>query len=261
MLISHKHRFVFIHNPKVGGTTLNKFLTTHSEPDVYHKRGLVGGVVTDLTHYRVEQWSEELIRAYEDGYYFFGVVRNPYEKFLSAMSEHTFQHSDLVEKFGKPLEELLPVQLNRSVAVYDWRYTHFCPQSEYFCLDGRLLDINVFRLEDINEWWGELFLKLNLPTPPLENARPSWFRPKTLTEELTRLVNYIYRDDFHIFGYPLFGSELPPSTSSERVERLCSGYDLEPISSAEKQAKTYREEFGTPPVPAYMEYLKKRLLK
>lgn len=264
MLISHKHKFVFVHNPKVGGTTFNDALTKYCESNAYRGRGLVANEVVDLCHYRVDQWPQEIVYAYLSGYYFFGIVRDPYEKFLSAMSEHVHQHKGLIfldEPDGELRVEAYYGQvLSYNAIRHDWRYVHFCPQSEYFALAGDRIKCDILRLEQIDTWWDPLFERLGLPAPEKFNGRPSHFRPDALGSELTALVNRLYKTDFEMFGYPIINVRPTYFLSDEDyVEEICLGSTRPPSSAFQGHAARYASEYGTPPQPMAIQLLRKVL--
>lgn len=264
MLVSHKHKFVFIHNPKVGGTTLNDALTKYCEQNAYRGRGLVGNEVVDLCHYRVDQWPEEIVKAYLDGYYFFGVVRNPYEKTLSAMSEHIHQHKSMIpflpDTGELDTDNYYDQALSYNSIRHDWRYVHFCPQHEYFSIQGEYIKCDVFKLEDIAEWWSPLFEHLGVPAPELFNGRPSHFRPFGISDRMITLTNRLYLEDFIKFGYePRMVPNGYRLSDESKVEELCLGADLEPTSNFQRHAARYRDEYGQPPQPLAITLLKNTL--
>lgn len=226
MLISHKHRFVFVHNPKVGGTSIRDPLEPFCETNL-RKKGVVDNCVQDITHLRVDQWTPEFVKAYQDGYYFFGVVKDPVEKFKSALSEITFQHGDFIKSLSTGQEDSTETavcrMLNESVARYDWRFTHFTPQWCYFGLSPHNLlpGIEIFDLEEINNWWPNLGEKLGIALPSiLPNIRESYHKPTDLGIETLSLISEIYHEDFLAFHYLNAMKPLLKETSAQRIEHV-----------------------------------------
>lgn len=199
MIVSHKYKFVFLHNPKVGGTSVRDALLPYADVDTYRFCGYVDSTVQDISHLRVDQWPEELWRLYAEGYFFFGLVRDPIDRFMSAMSEFRHQH---VETQFCDLEALLPRLLTTNSILHDWRFIHFSPQWSYFALDRGRIDVPQIFLADIRnierDLGSEEFARhLNLPEPlQITNGRPSFYRPKEISEELKSFAAALYQDDY-----------------------------------------------------------------
>ena len=91
-MISHKHKFIFIHIPKCGGTSVEQTLLknegipeerilkwnlTHDEQQKFRLWYKYGNV--DVQHRKIDQYKTEN----EKKYFTFTFVRNPWERFLS----------------------------------------------------------------------------------------------------------------------------------------------------------------------------------
>ena len=93
MIISDSERFVFIHNPKAGGMTFRTALAWYDTRDNYFfEWKTVPGTnrVLDMAHITLFQIFKLYPSvAFEIREYFrFGFVRNPYYRFLLAISQH-----------------------------------------------------------------------------------------------------------------------------------------------------------------------------
>ena len=91
-MISHKHKFIFIHIPKCGGTSVEQTLLknedipeerilkwnlTEEEQQEYRLYYKYGNI--DVQHRKIDQYKTEN----EKNYFTFTFVRNPWERFLS----------------------------------------------------------------------------------------------------------------------------------------------------------------------------------
>ena len=82
-MINHEHKFLFLHLPKTGGTSINKFFNDkfdNNERDFGHPY---------LSDYKCNNF---------DDYFKFTVVRNPYDRLVSAffyMKEYSNFQSDI----------------------------------------------------------------------------------------------------------------------------------------------------------------------
>lgn len=206
MLISHSNRFVFLHNPKVAGTTVRNRLRSLCGADDYHLAGLLNRSLKDRSHLMVSEWTQELWDAYRDGYYFFGFVRDPLDRLLSAFSEFRHQHHELFAgAFGEDIVAVLRGMLTQSSVVSDWRLTHFSPQWSYFGLgpsaEEMLPGIHILRFEQLADEWGILARRVGADPSPLPNDRPSFYRERTPKEILSAYASLLYADDYREFGY------------------------------------------------------------
>jgi hypothetical protein len=260
MIINHEKRFVFIHNPKVGGTSIRKlFLDQAPVDDRYHARGTIDGVVFDTSHIPVSHWTDELVEAYVNGYYFFGIIKDPVDRFKSALSEIMFQTPDFVMKFGyKTVAEFVTAILSKDLARFDSRFVHFSPQWSYFCLPdpatgclGRLPGIQVFslyELADDRSKWEELWAKTigTQPVPHFDNLRPSFYKPLGLDPGTTGFVKEFYSADYCLFpgvnkgdGSILRKEVTADSLSTERLDWIArngSSIKVPAINLREKNA-------------------------
>ena len=227
MLISHKNRFVFLHNPKVAGTSVRNMLASHFECEDYRAGARVDGLMQDQAHLRVDQWPQWLWNLYMQGYYFFGFVRDPRDRFMSSMSEFTYQNSDVYESLKVSREEFLIQMLTPDAITYDMRFIHFTEQWRFFdyapaTTPGIHLDISVFKFEDLATVLKDpTFLRGVGSEQPLEikNERPSFHRNEIAGSYLENMIPFLYRDDYRLFGYqPKQEVSFLPQSHAHRLE-------------------------------------------
>lgn len=95
MLVSHKYKFVFIHNPRTGGTSIRTALMPHLGPEDI--TGLQS--YPYYLHATASELRKTLGRKLWRQYYTFAFVRNPWDKLVSQFS--FFSQT-------KDMEQLLP---------------------------------------------------------------------------------------------------------------------------------------------------------
>ena len=109
-MISHKHKFLFIHVPKTGGNAVQSVLKEYSENKIMTKRDQDGidrfGVVDDANPLlRKHSTMRDYISVYEDDikdYLKFVVIRNPFDKIVSHyFSPHRWVSKNPITKLVK----------------------------------------------------------------------------------------------------------------------------------------------------------------
>ena len=87
MLLSHRHRFIFIHIGKTGGTSIELALCRHLGVDLEETRRSPDGEW--WKHIWARHLRERVGERTWDGYFTFAFVRNPYDMVLSLYSMYT----------------------------------------------------------------------------------------------------------------------------------------------------------------------------
>jgi hypothetical protein len=221
MEISHTHRFLFVHVPKTGGTTIAEALAPHAE--TLHPNPaltLLHALPVPLPVPRLA-WFEQhdyaarirwkLTPALWDRYLTFTCVRNPFD--------HAISHYEFARRLRYPkvrrrmadmsfedclawrLSERRPERLSRV-----WRFARLPDQAFFACdREGRLLVNRVLKTETLREDLPRLLTDLGLPPPPaIGHARRSKRRREGsayLTPRAVELIRELYARDFDLFGY------------------------------------------------------------
>ncbi len=87
MLISHSHKFIFIHIGKTGGTSIEKVLCQHLNIDFEETKNDSEG--NNWKHIWAKDMRERVGEKIWDDYFTFAFVRNPYDMILSLYSMYT----------------------------------------------------------------------------------------------------------------------------------------------------------------------------
>lgn len=206
MIISHKHKFVFIHNPKVAGSAVRKALEhLHDDPQTFWHQGYLPELerVVDLAHLTFNDLLK--IRPQCKDYTVLAVWRDPYERFVSGMKEHARQHGVKIHT-GKDRDALI-TKMSDAVLRFDWKYVHLCPQHYFFRGVSTRNLIPVYH-KHLGETWHRVqtwFKERGDTVPDLskERVRPdpsgSWSVDK-LDEFTIQFINWMYHADFLFFS-------------------------------------------------------------
>lgn len=161
MIVSDSEKFVFIHNPKCGGMSCHNALLKYDTRDNFFfewKPVNDEGKILDMAHvtpFQLRRFFPAMFRDMQ-GYLKFSFVRDPYHRFLSAVSQHL--------KLGTPAMRSAiladPEAFYRVAAAFacsalklhpvenDHKLVHFRPQVHFVNIDGRRWADDVFKLED-----------------------------------------------------------------------------------------------------------------
>ena len=186
MIVSNKHKFVFVHIPKTGGTSMTMMLEPHLDEKAkkpmgrgwqsqFHKHGLHSGI------------NSKRYRQYED-FFKFAIVRNPYDRLCSiwrsGMSGSAKYRFDKFVKICKP-------------GNYKVQYNHIYENK-------KLLVDYIMKYENYDQEVRGFFDKFGLLCGEIPHKLKTTHRQKRKTElnqELSDIIYRKYRIDFDTFGY------------------------------------------------------------
>ena len=168
--ISHKHKAIFCHIPRTGGTSIEHVLKDWQRKD--H---------TYLAKIKWEYWPHEFIGMGQyvfnylpRDYYIFTTVRNPYDRYASGLQHHMRQR--------------------RPVGPY-WYQEHVMATQKATL--GDLAPDYMMRLENIEGDFEFIKNKFALGKLPHLNST----KPSKLTRPMIDWVNEHFAEDFDMLGY------------------------------------------------------------
>lgn len=204
MIISHKHRFIFAHNPKAAGTSIRTALSSfHDDTRSFWHQGWLPTEerIIDLAHLTADLWTPLVERSYTS----FGFVRDPYSRFKSGLSEVMRRHG---QEFGTDPVEFVMERMTPANIRWDWRFVHLCPQHYFFYIGNKSRIDKICRIERIHADWGAvnslLGLRIELPHER-KVAEPGLYDGLLENGEVLERVNSLYLRDFQLFGYEMTG--------------------------------------------------------
>lgn len=189
-----KKQVIFIHIPKAAGISINKALF-----------GNFGGGHLSFRHYQLIFSKKQF-----DKFYKFTIVRNPYDRLLSAyyflkkggMNEKdkifAKNHIDNYKNF----EDFILNWLNEDNIYKD---IHFYPQAYFICDSKRNIAVNHWGYyenieEEIKMISTQLNLNIKLKKFNKTDHKKIGYR-KYYNTEMRRIVERVYKTDFSLFSY------------------------------------------------------------
>jgi len=222
MIISQRHELAFVHNPKVGGTSIRQAIGhLHDGPIPFWHQDWDPNSdrVVDLAHLTVDQWDDpDVIPA---NYFTFGFVRNPYTRFWSALNEFLRRHG----QYMPITKDNISMMLTPANIRYDWRFVHFCPQHAFFYQGNRCRVDFIGRQERMERDWAAVAALTGNVMPaalPEEKARATTadlYDPDLKDQAFVQnLINRLYLKDFQLFGYDMVGNLGIRDVHADRIE-------------------------------------------
>ena len=222
MIVSHKHKFIFIHLGRTGGRALTRALAEHcGEDDIITP---VDGVGRNYSGYRRHATSAEIrARIGEDrfaDYFKFTIERNPWDKILSRYRDYT---NNPRGRLYKRLPQLIggkPLSFDNWFALRVWQarllgfgHHRFPGLDDGYIEDGRVTVDFIGRYESLDAHLGLIAQRLGLDLAPLPRiGHVAVARDKPYTDmysaSMRRLVEDLYAQDLALLGYR-FGEPHP----------------------------------------------------
>jgi len=169
MIISNTHRFVFIHIPKCAGTTVRQPLSKFNDwgeagPPWQINDPVLGAI--DYGHmplYTLRDHFEEEFKTVTD-YWSFAMVRNPFARFASSVSQRLKMYSNQpihrsnLDDIRKAIDESIDYlsQQPRSNHRLPPEYIHFQKQIDYIELDGEQIVDSLYTVDDVDKLLEEV---------------------------------------------------------------------------------------------------------
>ncbi len=204
-MLSQENKFIFVHIPKTGGTSIEHALQGYGKVlqgpknfgSVYYKHATAGAV------------QQQLGPAKYDEFFKFTFVRNPWDWIVSQYAFNRGFSPPYV--FGTPHRRSSRVRNeHRKWSFSDWLpwwITNLSPSQTSMLVDdqGQLIVDAVGHFEHLDNDFREICTMLSVPVEPLPHLKPSRRCPAAeyYNNESRRLVVEKFRTDFELFGYPL----------------------------------------------------------
>jgi hypothetical protein len=176
MIISDKHRFVFLHIPKCAGTSVRRPLSqfnqwteagppwTRDHPDL----GLL-----DYAHIPLFVLRDYFPDAFESvrNYWSFTLLRDPFTRFASSVSERFRMYSDRPIRHRSEAEILTSINQTidylssqpRARHLLPPEYIYFQRQADYIVLDGERVVESVYTVDEVSSLLAEVHSRVDHP--------------------------------------------------------------------------------------------------
>ena len=192
-MISHKHKCIFIHIPKCGGTTINETLGLV----VFNKeKDIIGNGHGDM------DFHEPLLKK---GYFCFSFTCNPFKRVCSLYhffnTDKCMRWSDWNKKTHELVKKLSFKEF--VVKLSDFEYDqHF--KEQYKFLIHPIYNVNfIGKLENFQEDFNIICDKIEIPRQelPHKNATKHKYYTEYYDDETRSIVAKKYAKDIEYFGY------------------------------------------------------------
>lgn len=206
MIVSHRHRFVFVAVPRVATRALRQALTMQLDAMDWQQQNLFAAhrlPVADLAaaehgHLSVRDIRPRLPEELWQSYLKFAFVRDPFERFVDTFLS--------LEAADEPDPVAVAARMKRALGTERFRRRRLTLPQSHFLVDeeDRVATDFLGRFETLDASWRQLCTRLGLPAVPLarrrEPERRDWAR--YYDAELAGMVADYYRNDLQNFGYP-----------------------------------------------------------
>lgn len=198
MILSDKKRFIFIHVPKTGGTSITQALKPYATVGV-HKQYAVNGTTLPkevMKHARASVVKRYVASNKWDSYFKFGFVRNPWDLLVSMYHwQKTYRSADF-----KNFEDYI----FRFKNAYAQKRTKLLigGQRAYVMSGGTKIVNRVCRYENFNKELEFLEEKLGVPLDLkyINKTQHRHYRDY-YTKSTTSIVSTIFKEDIAKFNY------------------------------------------------------------
>lgn len=231
MLISHKHKFVFIHIPKTGGDSITAALKPFSE---------VVGDDLERKHLPAKEIRERFFKDRDwSSYLSFAVIRNPWEQIHSEWCFFQFFYSrvDELKRNGSCVGWLSEIERVGNIKFSDY-VTECCRRCarldlyvpRYCQENGKDVVKTIIKFDDLHKGFRILTRKLALNTQlPHENAAPD--RPpyqEVYTPEMRKMVRIAFGKDIDRFNFAYDEEKIDVVKTLKRTRPNFSGHETDP---------------------------------
>ena len=207
MIVSHKHRFMFFAQPRTGTHAIREALQTHLGEDDWQQQALTRTVslpIPELARIGHGHISLEQVQAYLPDeiwreYFKFAMVRNPYERYVSACSFLNRGNPGYAGREAAFMKTALTRQrFRRRVLVR--------PQTALLVNRAGIVGMDfVGRYERLQHDFDRACERIGIPARRLARRNVSHHADyrRYYDETLLQQVNDFYRADFEQFDYTM----------------------------------------------------------
>ena len=214
MIVCHARRFIFFHNPKCAGMAFRDALKDyHDDPFSFWGIYTAPYFRNQLDHSHLRLWEMQAqfprVFACAETYNTVIFVRDPFQRFLSAVNEHMKKFQQQIDLAAMEpaqrvgvVEQFIGKALHVARITTDWRFVHFSPQLWFLSLGGRVTPRHIIPMDPGGGFARTALDRLGLPALDVARVNPS---PVNLSAALASpavraFVRAFYAEDFAFFA-------------------------------------------------------------
>lgn len=217
MPIIHSLKAVFIHIPKAGGTSIETCLCDFPlfRHKLINKYNWYGNIKNDDIKYELDHstmaYLKNNCKYYNQNYFKFSVVRNPYARLVSEYHYCKYQYSRYIKNLDSFKDFIYEIKSKFKYIIQnkekDHLYvSHYLPQYLFTHNYRKVLIVDkVYKLENIKEDWKDICKNLNIEKDLVKvekySSKHEYNYLDYYNQELKDIVYDLYKDDFIIFNY------------------------------------------------------------
>jgi chondroitin 4-sulfotransferase 11 len=190
-MINRRHKCIFVHIPKNGGTSIKKLLDITSDKKYYHRPA------TKLKEIYKKEWGD---------YFKFGVVRNPWDRVVSIYNYYKFNKKCGIKNIDYDFDVFCDKLCNSPERWMAGDYSHEIRSFQYnwlFDRDKQLVD-KIIRFENYKEEVKSLIhrfkLKKEVPHERVSNQKEKHYSIM-YKDETKKMIEERFSLDIKKFNY------------------------------------------------------------
>ena len=202
MIVSHRHRFIFLAVPRTATHAVRAALAPVLGEEDWQQEALFSGARSPLPplarighgHVSAREAEAHLPASVWRGYFKFAFVRDPYDRFVSVCAMLNKRHGAWAGRETAFMKQALAAPRFRARVLA-------CPQSQL--LEAEASVDFVGRFEALQHAFDEVCQRVGIAAAPLPQVNQASHRPchAYYDDALVEAVTRFYQDDFTAFGY------------------------------------------------------------
>ncbi len=212
-IILHSKNFWFVHNPKVGGSSLRTQLGSMDETGkkFFHEsldHPELGPIF--MGHVTLKVMRDYFPADFDriKGYTSFALVRDPMDRFRSAYAQRSKQFTEArmrdqdAARRQQGIDEVLRYLETRPTVFKD-EFCHFQPQADFVELDGDRFVTHVYPLDEIDTAMEAMSRHLGVTLDPVQKNKSFGISekkaPELYSDALQSFVEDYYAHDYELY--------------------------------------------------------------
>lgn len=218
MIVSLRHRFIFLAVPRTASHAIRLALRPILAPGDWEQEGLLSGARSPLPaiarmahgHVTLRQVRRHVPAAVWRASFTFAVARNPYDRYVSACTMLNVHNPEYAGNETAVMKRMLAALHGGVDPSVFRRLMLLRPQTDLLMDEAGRIGVDfVGRYEDLPGAFAEICRRIGIPEARLTRVNATAHRPfdTYYDDELRRMVTRFYRRDFALLDYPPWGED------------------------------------------------------